>query len=121
MVELRQMSIPILVTGHLRKLRMKMDMRKDEVQKWKNGMGGRIKKRLKMTFYKMGLVVDVQIYIHNIGEFGVQLSNNCWLVVNLSTMMCMYKRWGLPCAHVIGCHIQAKAACIDKHIKCISF
>ena len=67
-------------------------------------VGGRIEKRLKRTFHRMGSVVDVQMYSCSIGEFEVHVSNNCWLVVNLSVMTCTYKRWqrwGLSCTLVI--------------------
>ena len=53
-----------------------MDIRKAELQKWKNKVGGRIEKLLKRMFNEMGSTIDVHMYSHNIGEFIVQLSNS---------------------------------------------
>jgi len=41
------MSIPWLVSGHIQKLDLKFDKQKTELEKWKNGAGDRIEKKLK--------------------------------------------------------------------------
>jgi len=56
-LELRQMSIPILITGHIIKLRTKMDRRKVGVLTWKNGKAG--SRKGLMTFMRMGSSVNM--------------------------------------------------------------
>jgi len=50
-----------------------MDMRKAEVGKWKNGVGGRIDKKLKNTLEKIGYVVQVELYGRSLGEYIMRL------------------------------------------------
>ena len=73
MCGLRQMSISSLISGHLQKLGSKMDNRKFGVEKWKNGVGERIEKKLKKTYEKMGSVMEVQRFNRGIGEYNVRL------------------------------------------------
>jgi len=93
MFHLRKMSIPLLLTRHLHKLGTKIDINKVEVLSWNNGVGGRLEKKLKQTFGRVGSIADVQIYNHNIGEFPAQVSNSHWLAVNLLTQTCACRWW----------------------------
>ncbi|KAJ8432093.1 hypothetical protein Cgig2_001174 [Carnegiea gigantea] len=91
-------------------LGLKVDKRKTELQKWKNGVGGRIKMKLQKTLANIGCVAYVKPFNTALGEYGVSLTNNRSLVVNLARRTCSCKWWqlqGLPCAHAM--------AVIDKH------
>jgi len=105
MRSLRQMSIPWLVSGHLQKLGLKFDKRKTELQKWKNGVCGRTEMKLWKTLANIGCVADVKLFNTTLGEYGVSLTNNRSLVVNLARRTCTCKWWqlqGLPCAHAMA-------------------
>ncbi|KAJ8437694.1 hypothetical protein Cgig2_030716 [Carnegiea gigantea] len=65
------------------KLGCKMDNHKFGVDKWKNGVGERIDKKLKKTYENMGSVVKVQQFNHGTGEYSVRLTNDRCLVVRL--------------------------------------
>ncbi|KAJ8425181.1 hypothetical protein Cgig2_010790 [Carnegiea gigantea] len=81
-----------------------MDNQKFGVGKWKNGVGERIKKKLKKTYENIGSVVEVQRYNRGIREYSVQLTNDRYLVVRLRDRTCSCKWWqlrGLPCVHVM--------------------
>ncbi|KAJ8439204.1 hypothetical protein Cgig2_003417 [Carnegiea gigantea] len=62
----------------------KVDKRKIELQKWKNGVGERIEMKLRKTLANIGSVVDVKLFNTTLGEYGVLLINNRSLVVNLA-------------------------------------
>ncbi|KAJ8422350.1 hypothetical protein Cgig2_015345 [Carnegiea gigantea] len=62
------------------KLGLKVDKRKTELEKWKNGVGDRIEKKLRKTLANIGFVVDVKLFNTALGEYGVLLTNNCSLV-----------------------------------------
>ncbi|KAJ8440868.1 hypothetical protein Cgig2_022724 [Carnegiea gigantea] len=82
-----------------------MDNRKFGVEKWKNGVGERIEKKLKKTYENMGSVMEVQRFNRGIGEYSVRLSNDRCLVVRLSEGTCSCKWWqlrGLPCVHAMA-------------------
>jgi len=68
MCGLRQMSIPSLITGHLQKLGKKMDMRKATVDKWKNGVGERIEKKLSKTLDRIRSILHVEMFSRSLGE-----------------------------------------------------
>ncbi|KAJ8423414.1 hypothetical protein Cgig2_032664 [Carnegiea gigantea] len=79
--------------------------RKFGVEKWKNGVGERIEKKLKKTYENMGSVMEVQRFNRGIGEYSVRLSNDRCLVVRLSEGTCSCKWWqlrGLPCVHAMA-------------------
>ena len=62
-----------------------------------------IEKKLKQTFGRLGSIVDVQMYNRNIEEFGMQLRNSCWLVVNFQ------QRHEYACGEVcMGCPIAMR-------------
>jgi len=71
MRKLQRMSIPWLVLGHLQKVGMKWDNRKAELQKWGNGVGNRIEKKLKKELVYAESVIDVQLYGGVSGEYSV--------------------------------------------------
>jgi len=93
MCSLRRMSIPWLVSGHIQKLGLKVDKRKMELEKLKNGVGDRIEKKLRKTLANIGSVVDVELFNTALGEYGVLLTNNHSLVVNLAERKCSCKWW----------------------------
>lgn len=84
MCSLRRMSILWLVSGHIQKLGLKVDKRKTELKKWKNGVGDRIEKKLRKTLGNIGFVADVKLFNTTLGEYGALLTNNRSLVVNLA-------------------------------------
>ena len=121
MCGLRQMSIPSLISGHLQKLGCKMDRRKHDVEKWKNGVGERVEKALKKIYAKIGSVINVQRYNRGIGEYSVTLTNNRCVVVKLSEMTCSCKWWqlrGLPCAHAMAIIEWEKLSVYDYVYPC---
>ncbi|KAJ8432189.1 hypothetical protein Cgig2_013731 [Carnegiea gigantea] len=82
-----------------------MDNCKFGVDKWKNGAGERIEKKLKKIYEKMGSVVEVQRFNHGIGEYSVRLTNDHCLVVRLRDETCSGKWWqirGLLCIHAMA-------------------
>ena len=87
--------MPWLVLGHLQKVEMKWDKRNAELQKWANGVGNRIEKKLKKELLYAESVIDVQLYCRLSGEYSVQLSNSRRLVVNLYKGECSYRWWQL--------------------------
>ncbi|KAJ8423056.1 hypothetical protein Cgig2_019826 [Carnegiea gigantea] len=72
-------------------LGLKVDKRKTELQKWKNGVGGRIEMKLRKTLANIGYVADVKLFNTALGEYGVSLTNNRSLVVNLTRRTCSCK------------------------------
>ncbi|KAJ8444285.1 hypothetical protein Cgig2_029698 [Carnegiea gigantea] len=68
-----------------------VDKRKTELQKWKNGVGGRIEMKLRKTLANIGCVADVKLFNTALGEYGVSLTNNRNLVVNLARRTCSCK------------------------------
>ena len=84
---------------------MKWDKRKEELQKWTNGVGNRIEHNLKAELLYTESVIDVQLYSRLTGEYSVQLSNSRHLVVNLSGGECSCRWWqlqGFPCRHAMA-------------------
>ncbi|KAJ8432162.1 hypothetical protein Cgig2_006864 [Carnegiea gigantea] len=82
-----------------------MDNRKFGINKWKNGVGERIEKKLKKTYENMGSVVEVQRFNRGIKEYSVRLTNGRCLVVRLRDETCSCKWWqlrGLPCVHAMA-------------------
>ncbi|KAJ8430905.1 hypothetical protein Cgig2_008408 [Carnegiea gigantea] len=62
--------------GHIQKLGLKVNKQKTELEKWKNGVGDRIEKKLA----NIGSVADVKLFNTTLGEYGVLLTNNRSLV-----------------------------------------
>ena len=93
MCGLRQMSIPCLISGHLQKLGKKMDMRKAIVDKWMDGVGERIEKKLRKTLDRIGSILHVKMFSRSLGEYSVKLLNNRCLVVKLKEGMCSCWQW----------------------------
>ncbi|KAJ8438971.1 hypothetical protein Cgig2_018882 [Carnegiea gigantea] len=88
-----------------------MDNYKFVVDKWKNGVGERIEKKLKKTYEDMGSVIKVQRFNRGIGEYSVWLINNRCLVVRLRDGTCSCKWWqlrSLPCVHAMAVIEQEK-------------
>ena len=84
---------------------MKWDQRKGELEKWANGVGNRIEKKLKKELVYAESVIDVQLDCRVSGEYSVQLSNSRRLLVNLCTGECSYRCWqlqGCPCRHAMA-------------------
>ncbi|KAJ8424005.1 hypothetical protein Cgig2_032389 [Carnegiea gigantea] len=87
------------------KLGLKFDKRKTELEKWKNGVGDIIEKKLRKSLANIGSVADVKLFNTALGEYGVLLTNNRSLVVNLAERKCSCKWWqlkGPPCAHAMA-------------------
>ncbi|KAJ8442945.1 hypothetical protein Cgig2_019518 [Carnegiea gigantea] len=79
-------------------------VRKTELEKSKNGVGDRIEKKLRKTLGNIDSVADVKLFDTALGEYGVLLTNNRSLAVNLAERKCSCKWWqlkGLPCAHAM--------------------
>jgi len=104
MQNLRTLSVPWLMIGHLQKLGKKWDKQKMELQKWENSVGCRIENKLKRELEGAESVINVQLYSRVIGEYSVQLSNSRCLVVNLMNRTCSCGWWqinGFPCRHAM--------------------
>ena len=86
MLSLRCMPIPWPVIRHIRKIGQKYEKRKQEMQLWKNGVGSKIEGKLRKTLGQVGSVMEITLFSLTTGEYGVQLTNNRRLVVNLSTL-----------------------------------
>ncbi|KAJ8444428.1 hypothetical protein Cgig2_005950 [Carnegiea gigantea] len=89
----------------LQKLGLKVNKWKTQLQKWKNGVGERIEMKLWKTLANIGSGADVKLVNTALGEYGVLLTNNRSLVVNLARRACSCKWWqleGLPCAHAMA-------------------
>ncbi|KAJ8431692.1 hypothetical protein Cgig2_006548 [Carnegiea gigantea] len=87
------------------KLGLKVDERKMELKRWKNGVGDRIEKKLRKTLGNISSVAGVKLFNTAVGECGVLLTNNRSLVMNLAEGKCSYKWWqlkGLLCAHAMA-------------------
>ncbi|KAJ8435885.1 hypothetical protein Cgig2_010918 [Carnegiea gigantea] len=96
------------------KLDLKVDKRKMELEKWRNGGGDRIEMKLRKTLGNIGSVADVKLFNTAPGKYGVLLTINRSLVVNLAQRTCSCKWWqlkGLLCAHAM--------AVIDKQKLCV--
>ncbi|KAJ8443355.1 hypothetical protein Cgig2_015836 [Carnegiea gigantea] len=52
----------LMRAGHLEKLGKKMDKDKQDMMKWKNGVGERIEQKLADTYSKMGCIAAVECY-----------------------------------------------------------
>ncbi|KAJ8430880.1 hypothetical protein Cgig2_011343 [Carnegiea gigantea] len=65
----------------------------------------RIEKKLRKTLANIGFATDVKLFNTALREYGVLLTNNRSLVVNLAEKKCSCK-WsqlkGLPCAHAVA-------------------
>ena len=99
---MRSMLIPWLVIGHIQKIGSKYEKRKKEMQMWKNVVGSKIERKLRETLGLVGSVMEITLFISTNGEYGVQLTNNRRLVVNLTRRTCSCTWWqlqGLLCAH----------------------
>ncbi|KAJ8432866.1 hypothetical protein Cgig2_033871 [Carnegiea gigantea] len=68
-----------------RKLGLKVDNQKMELEKWKNSVGDRIEKKLRKTLGTIGSVVDIKLFNTAHGEYSVLLMNNHSLVGLLCT------------------------------------
>jgi len=88
---LRHMLILRLVSRHIQKLGLKVDKRKTKLEKWKNGIGDIIEKKLRKTLANIGSVADVKLFNTVLREYGVLLTNNRSLVVNIAERKCSYK------------------------------
>ena len=95
MCSLQHMSTLWHVSGHIQKLGLKVDKRKTELQKWKNGIGERIEMKLKKTLANIGSIVDMKLFNMALGEYGVLFINNRSLVINLARRICSCKWWQL--------------------------
>ena len=82
------MPVPWLVSGHLEKLRKKINKHKQDILKWKNGVGKRIEQKLANTYKKMGCIAIVECYSLMLGEYSVELTNNRKLVMKLGQQTC---------------------------------
>jgi len=86
-------------------LGQKWDKRKAELEKWVNGVGGKIKKKLKRVYEEEDSVIDVHLYNSSRGEYDLKLSSGHRLVVNITNGTCSYRWWqicGYPCKHVMA-------------------
>jgi len=104
------MPVPWLVSGHLEKLRKKIDKHKWGMIKWKNGVGERIEQKLADTYQKMGCIAAVECYSLMLGEYSVELTNSRKLMVKLGQQTCTCRTWqtrGIPCCHALA--VIAKA------------
>ncbi|KAJ8440283.1 LOW QUALITY PROTEIN: hypothetical protein Cgig2_031597 [Carnegiea gigantea] len=105
-----------VVVGHkgdgkqLEKLGKKMDKQKQDILKWKNGVGEKIEQKLVYTYQKMGCIAAVECYSFMLGQYSVELTNSHKLVVKLGQWPCSCRQWqvqGLPCCHPLA--VIAKA------------
>ena len=71
MLKLRHLSILCLVQGHIQKLSLKIDERKMELKKWKNGVGQRIKEKLKINHEKLACVTELVKYVTDMGKYSM--------------------------------------------------
>ena len=85
------MSIPWLVSGHIQKLGLKVDKWKMELQKWNNGIGNGIEMKLRKTLANIGSIANVRLFKTTFGEYGVLITNNQNIAMNLTRRMCSYK------------------------------
>ena len=118
---MRHMLILRLVSRHIQKLGLKVDKRKTKLEKWKNGIGDIIEKKLRKTLANIGSVADVKLFNTVLREYGVLLTNNRSLVVNIAERKCSYKWWqlkGLSCAHVVAVIHKQKLWVYDYVSKC---
>ena len=88
MRSLRSMPIPWLIVGHIQKIGLKYEKRKKEMQLWKDGVGSKIEHKLRETLGLVGSVTDIKLFSSTTGEYGVLLTNNRRLVVNLTRRTC---------------------------------
>ena len=105
MRSLRSMPIPWLVMGHIQKVGLKFEKRKKEMQQWKNGVRGRIERKLRDTLALAGSVMEITLFSSTNGEYGLQLTNKRRLVVNLTRRTCSCRWWqlrALPCGHAMA-------------------
>ncbi|KAJ8431233.1 hypothetical protein Cgig2_020778 [Carnegiea gigantea] len=94
-----------VIEEHMKKLGLKVNKRKTELEKWKNDVGDRIENKLRETLGNIGSIADVKLFNVALGKYGVLLTNNHSLVVNLAERKCSCKWWqlkGLPCAHAMA-------------------
>ncbi|KAJ8423474.1 hypothetical protein Cgig2_013517 [Carnegiea gigantea] len=88
----------------------KMDKYKQDIIKWKNGVGEIIEWKLADMYQKIGYIAAVECYSLMLGEYSVELTNSHKLVVKLGQQTCTCKQWqlrGLPCCHALA--VIAKA------------
>ena len=74
---------------------MKVDKRRMELQKWKNGIGDRTESKLRKTLSYIGSVVDVKLFNIALGEYNMLPTNSRSLVMNLRRRTCSCKWWQL--------------------------
>ncbi|KAJ8435441.1 LOW QUALITY PROTEIN: hypothetical protein Cgig2_012562 [Carnegiea gigantea] len=80
----------------------KMDKHKQDMMKWKNGVGERIKQKLANTSQKMGCIAAVECYSLMLGKYSVELTNSHKLVVKLGQQTCTCRQTrGIPCCHAL--------------------
>jgi len=87
------MPIPWLVIRHLQKMGLKFYKRKKEMQQWKNGVGTKIEGKLREALRLVGTVMDFTLFSSTSGEYGVQLTNNQQVVVNITRRTCNSMWW----------------------------
>jgi len=100
MSKLWAMPIPWLILGHIQKLGLKWDKRKEKLQKLNDSASNKIEMKLMKELANVESLIDVQLY----NRVSVQLSNNWCLVANLSSRECNCSWWqtqGFPCWHAM--------------------
>jgi len=121
MLFLRCMPIPWLVIGHIQKIGQKFEKRKKEMQLLKNGVGSKIEGKLRETLGLVGSAMEMTLFSSTTGEYGLQLTNNRRLVVNLSRRTCSCRWWQLrrlPCAHAMAVIEREKLRVYDYVSDC---
>jgi len=91
------------------------------MQLWKNGVGYKIEKKLRETLGLVRSVADITLFSSTIGQYGVQLTNNRRLVINLTRRTCSCRWWqlrGLPCAHAMAIIEREKLRVYDYVSDC---
>ena len=84
-------------------------------------MGSKIEGKLRETLGQVGSVMEMTLFSSITGEYGVQLTNNRSLVVNLSRRTCSCRWWqlrGLPCAHAMAITEREKLGVYDYVSDC---
>ncbi|KAJ8437177.1 LOW QUALITY PROTEIN: hypothetical protein Cgig2_003806 [Carnegiea gigantea] len=66
-----------------KKFGKKVDKHKQDIMKWRNGVGERIEQKLADTYKKIGCIASVECYSLMSGEYSVELTNSHKLVANL--------------------------------------
>ena len=92
MQRLQPMPVPWLISGHLGKLKKKMDKHKHEILKWKNGVRERIEQKLVNTYKKMGCIAIVECDSLMLGEYSMELTNSRKLIMMLRQQTCTCRK-----------------------------